>query len=164
MGDIVTGLWSQCYPFEFRCEVPARTSRHNIEAAVQDVKSVCWHPSGELLVSCSYDDSIKLWTDDGGEWICTQTLEGKMLCQMLDAKSVVQVVCDCSCLLFRPLNQVFSRWLSLSPNKAHLPWLFEDNERAIWLTLHFDWQLISCLLQRFQLPLNPVAHSRRKID
>ena len=88
---------------------------HNIEAAVQDVKSVCWHPSGELLVSCSYDDSIKLWTDDGGEWICTQTLEGKMLCQMLDAKSVVQVVCDCSCLLFRLLNQVFSRWLS--PNK-----------------------------------------------
>lgn len=40
---------------------------------------VAWHPGGDLLVSASYDDSIKVWEEDasGDEWICKQTLEGK---------------------------------------------------------------------------------------
>ena len=37
---------------------------------------VCWHPNGEVLVSCSYDDSIKVWIDSDGEWECAQTLAG----------------------------------------------------------------------------------------
>ena len=37
---------------------------------------VCWHPKGEVLVSCSYDDSIKVWVDSDGEWECAQTLAG----------------------------------------------------------------------------------------
>lgn len=37
---------------------------------------VCWHPKGEVLVSCSYDDSIKVWVEDDGEWECAQTLAG----------------------------------------------------------------------------------------
>ena len=37
---------------------------------------VAWHPDGELLVSASYDDSIKLWRDMGDEWECSQTLSG----------------------------------------------------------------------------------------
>ena len=37
---------------------------------------MCWHPSGEVLVSTSYDDSIKLWVDAGDEWVCAQTLAG----------------------------------------------------------------------------------------
>jgi WD40 repeat protein len=43
---------------------------------LQDVKMVCWHPKGEVLVSCSYDDSIKVWIDSDGEWECAQTLAG----------------------------------------------------------------------------------------
>lgn len=43
----------------------------------QDVKTVHWHPQGEVLVSASYDDSIKLWAEEDDEWICTQTLAGK---------------------------------------------------------------------------------------
>lgn len=43
---------------------------------MQDVKMVCWHPKGEVLVSCSYDDSIKVWVDSDGEWECAQTLAG----------------------------------------------------------------------------------------
>ena len=42
----------------------------------QDVKMVAWHPSGEVLVSASYDDTIKLWMDSDDEWICVQTLSG----------------------------------------------------------------------------------------
>jgi WD40 repeat protein len=38
---------------------------------------VAWHPGGELLASCSYDDSVKLWAAAGGdEWECAQTLAG----------------------------------------------------------------------------------------
>lgn len=37
---------------------------------------VAWHPKGEVLVSCSYDDSIKVWIDCDGEWECAQTLAG----------------------------------------------------------------------------------------
>eukprot|EP00955_Chlamydomonas_euryale_P079362 363291-Chlamydomonas_euryale.AAC.4 len=35
-----------------------------------------WHPSGELLASCSYDDTVRLWTADGDDWACAQTLSG----------------------------------------------------------------------------------------
>jgi len=34
----------------------------------EDVKSVTWHPCEEILVSTSYDNSVKVWTtDDGAE-------------------------------------------------------------------------------------------------
>lgn len=48
----------------------------NVPYPFQDVKSVRWHPSGEVLVSSSYDDSIKLWVDAHDEWVCAQTLAG----------------------------------------------------------------------------------------
>lgn len=41
----------------------------------QDVKLVKFHPSNELLASCSYDNSIKIWEEDDYDWICKQTLE-----------------------------------------------------------------------------------------
>lgn len=37
---------------------------------------MAWHPSGEVLASASYDDTIRLWTSDGDEWTCAQTLGG----------------------------------------------------------------------------------------
>lgn len=43
---------------------------------MQDVKQVAWHPGGEVLVSASYDDTIKLWVDADDEWVCVQTLSG----------------------------------------------------------------------------------------
>ena len=46
-----------------------------------DVKALAWRPpAGELLASCSYDDSVKLWASDGDEWACVQTLDGASVC------------------------------------------------------------------------------------
>lgn len=43
----------------------------------QDVKTVRWHPQGEVLVSASYDDTLKLWVEEDDEWVCAQTLAGE---------------------------------------------------------------------------------------
>lgn len=42
----------------------------------QDVKNVKWHPTKEILFSCSYDDTIKIWQDDEDDWYCSHTLTG----------------------------------------------------------------------------------------
>ena len=46
------------------------------QSHTQDVKSVIWHPTRELLLSCSYDDTLKVWQDDDDDWVCTETLKG----------------------------------------------------------------------------------------
>jgi WD40 repeat protein len=41
----------------------------------QDVKTVRFHPHADMLVSVSYDDSVKVWCDDeGDDWHCDATL------------------------------------------------------------------------------------------
>ncbi|OAY66106.1 Protein CIA1 [Ananas comosus] len=42
----------------------------------QDVKMVQWHPNLDILVSVSYDNSIKVWAEDGDsdDWHCVRTL------------------------------------------------------------------------------------------
>lgn len=43
----------------------------------QDVKCAKFHPSEDLIVSTSYDDSIKVWKEEeGGDWYCSDTLTG----------------------------------------------------------------------------------------
>lgn len=44
--------------------------------ARQDVKSVVWHPTRELLLSASYDDSVRAWACTGDDWECIGTLAG----------------------------------------------------------------------------------------
>jgi len=50
-----------------------------------DVKAVAWHPApeavagcaapgGGILVSASYDESLRVWADAGDEWVCAQVL------------------------------------------------------------------------------------------
>jgi WD40 repeat protein len=58
----------------------------------QDVKSICWHPVEQgVLVSCSYDNSIKVYTsadedydydDHDDEFNCVQTISG--VCPSVD--------------------------------------------------------------------------------
>jgi len=40
----------------------------------KDVKHIVWHPSHNILASCSYDDSIKLFHQQGDDWKCFETL------------------------------------------------------------------------------------------
>ena len=40
----------------------------------QDVKNVRWHPHEPMLLSCSYDNSIRVWAEDEDDYICVQTL------------------------------------------------------------------------------------------
>mmetsp|Transcript_15285 Transcript_15285/g.31427 ORF Transcript_15285/g.31427 Transcript_15285/m.31427 type:complete len:509 (-) Transcript_15285:233-1759(-) len=53
-----------------------------LQEHTQDVKQVKFHPRGlgaagqGLLVSASYDDTLKLWAEDGDDWVCAQTLVG----------------------------------------------------------------------------------------
>lgn len=67
---------------------------------------VSWHPKGEVLVSCSYDDSIKVWVEDDGEWECAQTLAGPGLGHSstvwevaFDASGQKMVSCSDDCTL-----------------------------------------------------------------
>ena len=30
----------------------------------------------QILVSCSYDDTVKIWQEDNDDWVCTETLTG----------------------------------------------------------------------------------------
>lgn len=42
----------------------------------RDRSAVKWHPQQDVLFSCSYDDTIKVWGPDGDDWCCKETLEG----------------------------------------------------------------------------------------
>ncbi|CAF0932578.1 unnamed protein product [Adineta ricciae] len=41
----------------------------------QDVKHLKWHPQKDVLASCSYDDTIKMFVEDNDDWTCASSLE-----------------------------------------------------------------------------------------
>ncbi|CAF3358431.1 unnamed protein product [Rotaria sp. Silwood1] len=41
----------------------------------QDVKNLKWHPQKDILASCSYDDTIKIYIEDSDDWSCASSLE-----------------------------------------------------------------------------------------
>lgn len=46
-----------------------------LQGHTQDVKCVRWHPSEPLLVSASYDETLKVWEEGTDDWNCTSTLK-----------------------------------------------------------------------------------------
>lgn len=40
----------------------------------EDVKCVRWHPSSEILVSCGFDNVIRVWVEDEDDWFCLEQL------------------------------------------------------------------------------------------
>ena len=48
-----------------------------LDGHTQDVKFVQWHPyQSNVLFSCGYDDTIKVWLEDDDEFFCRYTLQG----------------------------------------------------------------------------------------
>ncbi|CAF1341544.1 unnamed protein product [Adineta steineri] len=41
----------------------------------QDVKHLKWHPQKDVLASCSYDDTIKMFIEDNDDWSCACSLD-----------------------------------------------------------------------------------------
>ncbi len=35
-----------------------------------------WKPDENILISASYDETIKIWEEEDDDWICAQTLKG----------------------------------------------------------------------------------------
>eukprot|EP00945_MAST-04E_sp_MAST-4E-sp1_P004551 g4551.t1 len=71
----------------------------------QDVKSVIWHPSENRIVSCSYDDTIKVWDEDEDDWYCSHTLAGHKstvwsVSFEAAGKRMVSGSDDCSCIVW----------------------------------------------------------------
>ncbi|CAP27891.2 Protein CBG07981 [Caenorhabditis briggsae] len=46
-----------------------------LQPHTQDVKQVVWHPTEDLLVSCSYDSSIRFYRYDGEDWVTQQKID-----------------------------------------------------------------------------------------
>ena len=63
-------IWELLGGSEFECV-------SMLDGHTQDVKFVRWHPtSSSILISASYDDTLKVWTEDNDDWYCKETLQG----------------------------------------------------------------------------------------
>lgn len=68
-----------------------------LQSHTQDVKCVRWHPCQDVLFSCSYDDTIKVWGPDGDDWSCKETLQGHestVWCLSFDAAGAHFATCS----------------------------------------------------------------------
>jgi len=61
-------IWETLAPAEFEC-LTVKVEH------TQDVKYVQFHPRQQLLLSASYDDTVKVWAEDGDDWYCVSTLD-----------------------------------------------------------------------------------------
>ena len=66
--DKTVWIWENISVDEYECA--SVITEHS-----QDVKSVCWHPTKPFLASCSYDNTIKFYKEDGDDWSCFETLD-----------------------------------------------------------------------------------------
>lgn len=82
----------------------------------QDVKAVQFHPiDSNVLVSVSYDDSVKIWTskfDDSDEWFCKETLKEHRSTVWKsvfssDGSILITVGDDCQLIIYERVNESF---------------------------------------------------------
>lgn len=84
-----------------------------LQSHTQDVKNVKWHPEQDILFTCSYDDTIKVWGPDGDDWACKETLVGHdstVWCMSFDAVGARFVSCseDRTLRIWAPANDSFA--------------------------------------------------------
>lgn len=95
-------IWEMLGGSEFECV-------SMLEGHTQDVKFVLWHPtSSSVLLSASYDDTMKVWKDDNDDWYCAETLQahtstvwgltfngsGDKIISCSDDRSILEWECD----------------------------------------------------------------------
>eukprot|EP00045_Choanoeca_perplexa_P007157 m.63172 g.63172 ORF g.63172 m.63172 type:complete len:362 (-) comp13958_c0_seq8:215-1300(-) len=51
-------------------------SQHGVTGHGDRVWDLAWQPSGDMLASCSGDESIRIWHHNNGDWACAMSLEG----------------------------------------------------------------------------------------
>jgi len=64
-------LWEMTDETELDFECAAVLMAHS-----QDVKRVAWSPVEDRLASCGYDDVVRLYYDDGDDWVSGAVLKG----------------------------------------------------------------------------------------
>lgn len=101
-------IWERVKGVEFEC-------LGIMKGHSQDVKFVRWHPHLDLLFSTCYDNSIKIWAEDAGDWFCANTLEGHS-----------STVWSCA------FNREGTQFISCS----------DDNSLVLWSTSDMDKLLI----------------------
>eukprot|EP00299_Pterocystis_sp_00344_P019416 c9637_g1_i1.p1 GENE.c9637_g1_i1~~c9637_g1_i1.p1 ORF type:complete len:206 (-),score=63.78 c9637_g1_i1:44-661(-) len=113
----------------------------------QDVKSVKWHPSLPIVVSSSYDDTLRVWEESGDDWESVATLTGHsstVWSFSFDASGTRFVSCgdDRTLIVWKHLNLLNNpaekKWMNVCTIQGH-------HQRVIYTV---DWcphtDLIAC--------------------
>uniref|UniRef100_A0A7S1KLZ9 Probable cytosolic iron-sulfur protein assembly protein CIAO1 homolog n=1 Tax=Percolomonas cosmopolitus TaxID=63605 RepID=A0A7S1KLZ9_9EUKA len=72
----------------------------------QDVKDVMWHRTEPILLSCSYDDTIRTWIERLDDWFCCNILRDHTstvwsMCQNTDGSLMASVSDDLSLIIWQ---------------------------------------------------------------
>jgi cytosolic iron-sulfur protein assembly protein CIAO1 len=96
----------------------------------QDVKFVMFHPvESSLLYSCGYDDTIKVWREEGDDWYCLETLKGHQstvwsLCLNSSGNLLISCSADLSLICWQSVGESSAPgWMKSStlPNAHKYP-------------------------------------------
>lgn len=85
--DKAVWIWESLLPLPNGSSYNSRTCEFECIAVLHghagDVKSITFAPSNgqfgdgdDILISASYDDTVKCWAEDAGDWYCAATLRG----------------------------------------------------------------------------------------
>lgn len=96
-----------------------------LQGHTQDIKFLKFHPKLPILFTASYDNTIKLWAEDGDDWYCKETLSGHDstvwgLDINADGTRMVSCSSDLSIVYWEIQTSNQSRWMkSLVINDIH---------------------------------------------
>jgi len=98
-----------------------------------DVKMVKFHPNENLLLSCSYDDAIRVWVEDVDDWVCEAVLTGHSNTVwgvvFVDTNTFVSCSQDLSLRVWQ--REGASRWTSATaPAASHSRTVFSVDARG----------------------------------